>query len=75
MTDRQPSRHKSTPTGKDRLIRVTNSLLSEATRAAAAKEGQKISERDVLDEALKEYVVARKSALIEDAIKVVEKYA
>ncbi len=70
-----PKRRRSTPSGQDRLIRVENRLLGEAVRAAVAKEGQKISERDVLNDALREYVVARKDALIEDAIKVVERYA
>lgn len=70
-----PKRRRSTPAGEERLIRVDNKLLSEAVRAATAKEGRKISERDVLNDALREYVVARKDALIEDAIKVVERYA
>ena len=68
-------RHRSSPTGKDRLIRVSNVLLSEAVRAASASEGSKISERDVISDALREYVMARKDALIEDAIQVVERYA
>ncbi len=68
-------RRKSSPTGEDRLIRVSNKLLLEATNAASAIEGQKVSERDVLDEALREYVMARKDAIIEHAIQVVEKYA
>lgn len=70
-----PKRHRSSPTGEERLIRVSNRLLEEAVQAAFAEGGKKVSERDVIAAALGEYVLTRKDALIEHAIQTVERYS
>ena len=68
--------HRSTPADADsRLVRVNNALLLECCTAAAAIHGRKIGDRDVINEALEEYLGNRKEALLEDALQRVERYA